>query len=179
MLLKSGSNPSLNLVGFPNLYWYGVQNQYRALVTDIYGPSLQQLLTFCGGKFSLKTVLLIIDQILDRIEWVHSKSLTYNDICPQNFLVGLKQKADKIFMVDFGNCKKFLDDKNKHIEFSSDKNPFPSDIRFKSVHAHIKKSKSVRQLDLSRRDDLESLGYMIIYLLNGQLPWDQIEEDEI
>lgn len=97
------------------MYWYGVEHDYRVLITDVYGPSLQQLLTYCGGKFSLKTVLLILDQLLDRIEWVHSKNLTYNDICPENFLVGLKEKADKIFIVDFGNCKKFVDEKNKHI----------------------------------------------------------------
>jgi hypothetical protein len=61
-------------------------------------------------------------------------------VCPENFLVGLKEKADKIFMVDFGNCKKYVDDKNNHIELSDDKHPFPSDMRFKSVHSHILKS---------------------------------------
>lgn len=46
------------------MYWYGVENDYNALVTDIYGPSLEQLMKFCGGRFSLKTVLLVMDQIL-------------------------------------------------------------------------------------------------------------------
>jgi hypothetical protein len=54
-------------VGIPNLYWFGVENNYRALVTDILGPSLEQLLKFCKGVFTLKTVLLLIDQIMDRI----------------------------------------------------------------------------------------------------------------
>lgn len=110
---------------------------------------------------------------MDRIEWVHSKKLTYNDICPENFLVGLKEKADKIFMIDFGNCKKYVDDKSKHIELGIDKQPFKSDVRFKSVHAHIKKSSHDLNIDLSRRDDLESLGYMMIYLLKGKLPWEE------
>lgn len=91
----------------------------------------------------MKTVLLIADQLLDRIEWVHSKKLTYNDMCPENFLVGLKEKADKIFIVDFGNCKKYIDDKSKHIELGDDKKPFESDLRFKSVHSHIHKSKTL------------------------------------
>lgn len=62
-------------------------------------------------------------------------------MCPENFLVGLKEKADKIFIVDFGNCKKYIDDKSKHIELGDDKKPFESDLRFKSVHSHIHKSK--------------------------------------
>lgn len=95
--------------GIPNLYWYGIEHNYRALVTDIFGPSLDQLLKYCNGTFSLKTVLLIADQILDRIEWIHSKGLVYNNIDPTNFVVGLGEKQDKIFVIDFGNCQKYLD----------------------------------------------------------------------
>lgn len=75
----------------------------------MYGPSLEHLLKFCDGKFTLKTTLLIMDQLIDRIQWVHSKNLVYNDIDSSNFLVGLGKKADKIFLVDFGNCRKFVD----------------------------------------------------------------------
>ena len=101
-------------VGISHLHWYGVEHNYRALVTDIYGPSLEHLLRFCDGKFSLKTTLLIVDQLIDRIQWIHSKNLAYNDIDPQNLLVGLGKKADKIFFVDFGNCRKFVDEENNH-----------------------------------------------------------------
>ena len=79
-------------------------------MTDNFGPSLDQLLKYCKGTFSLKTVLLIADQILDRIEWIHSKGLVYNNIDPTNFVVGLGEKQDKIFVVDFGNCQKYLDE---------------------------------------------------------------------
>jgi serine/threonine protein kinase len=91
------------------LYWYGVQHNYHALVADVYGPSLENLLKFCYGKFTLKTTLLIMDQLVDRIQWIHSKNLVYNDIDSENFLVGLGKKADKIFIVDFGNSRKFVD----------------------------------------------------------------------
>ena len=67
-------------IGFPTLYWYGVEHSYCALVTENYGPSLEQLLKYCKGSFTLKIVLLIADQVLDRIEWVHSKGLIYNDV---------------------------------------------------------------------------------------------------
>lgn len=86
-------------------------------MTDIYGLSLEQLLRYCKGTFTLKTVLLIADQILERIEWVHSKGLVYNDIEPDNFLVGLAERQDKIFMVDFGSCQKYLDQEGKHLKF--------------------------------------------------------------
>lgn len=104
-------------VGIPNLYWYGIENNYRTLVTDIYGPSLEQLLRYCKGAFSLKTVLLIAEQVLERVEWVHSKGLVYNDIDPENFLVGLGAQQDKIFMVDFGSCQRYLDAENQHLKF--------------------------------------------------------------
>ena len=67
--------------------------------------------------FSLKTVLLAADQLLERIEWVHSKGLVYNDIEPENFLVGLGDKQDKIFMIDFGSCQKYLNQEGQHLKF--------------------------------------------------------------
>ena len=73
-------------------------------MTDVFGPSLGQLLKYCQGSFTLKTVLLIADQIFDRIEWIHSKGLVYNNVDPANFVVGLGEKQDKIFVVDLGNC---------------------------------------------------------------------------
>ncbi|MCL4116647.1 UNVERIFIED_CONTAM: hypothetical protein GTU68_055996, partial [Idotea baltica] len=106
-----------NSVGIPALCWYGIENNYRALITDVYGPSLKQLMQFCGGKFTLKTTLLVVDQLIDRINWVHQKKFIYNDIDPENFLVGLREQADKIFMVDFGSCKKYLDENDNHIVF--------------------------------------------------------------
>lgn len=104
-------------VGIPNLYWYGIENNYRTLVTDVYGPSLEQLLKYCKGTFTLKTVLMIADQLLDRIEWVHSKGIIYNDIEPDNFLVGLGEKQDKIFLIDFGSCQKYQEANGQHLKF--------------------------------------------------------------
>lgn len=72
---------------------------------------------FCEGKFSLKTVLLIADQVMDRLQWVHSKNLVYGDLDTENLLVGLKEKADKIFLVDYGSCRKFVDGDQNHVGF--------------------------------------------------------------
>lgn len=67
-------------------------------------------MTYCEGKFSLKTALMIADQLIDRIQWMHSKGLVYNDVDSENFLVGLGNKADKVFVIDLGNCRRFIDD---------------------------------------------------------------------
>lgn len=90
-----------NVVGVPNLYWYGKQHDYAALVIDVLGPSLADLLKYCNGKFSLKTVLMIADQVVDRLESIHKKHLVYRDIKPANFLIGMGPKTDKIYIVDF------------------------------------------------------------------------------
>ena len=127
--------------GIPNLYWYGIEHNYRALVIDNLGPSLEQLLKYCNGVFTLKTVLLLADQILDRIEWVHSKGLVYNNIDPGNFVVGLGEKQDKIFLVDFGSCQKFVDENGSHKTFGGEEMEFKWNRRFRSINSHIKKSK--------------------------------------
>lgn len=127
--------------GVPNLYWYGIEHNYRALVTDFLGPSLDQLLKYCKGAFSLKTVLLIADQILDRIEWIHSKGLVYNNIDPSKFVVGLEEKQDKIFVIDFGNCQKYLDEDGNHFSFQNETASLNWNPCYRSINSHINKSK--------------------------------------
>src|SRR5690349_10141973 len=106
------------------------------MVTDIYGPSLADLLKYCKHKFSLKTTLIIADQLLERLEWIHSKNLVYNDIDPENFLVGLLKKADKIFVVDYGNCRKFVDEEENHYFIGKEENKVKNNVRFRSLHQH-------------------------------------------
>ncbi len=101
------------------MYWYGIENNLKVIVTDIFGPSLEQLLKYCKGTFTLKTILLIADQILDRIEWIHSKGLVYNNVEPDNFVVGLGEKQDKIFVVDYRNCQKYLGEEGHHIDLEN------------------------------------------------------------
>lgn len=95
--------------GVPNLYWHGKEHDYSALVIDVLGPTLADLLRYCSGKFSLKTVLMITDQIIDRLESIHSKKLVYRDIKPANFLIGMGPKTDKIYIIDFELAEKFVD----------------------------------------------------------------------
>jgi hypothetical protein len=86
----------------------------------------------------------------------------------------LGKKADKIFVVDFGNCRKFVDEENNHYFIGKEPQPLKNNLRFRSIHSHIGKSIFLPNLETSRRDDLESLGYLMIYFLKGALPWDDV-----
>lgn len=150
--------------GIPNVRWFGVEGDYNVLVMDLLGPSLEDLFNFCSRKLCLKSVLMLADQMINRVEFVHSKSFLHRDIKPDNFLMGLGRRANQVYIIDFGLAKKYRDTStHQHIPYRENKN-LTGTARYASMNTHL-------GIEQSRRDDLESLGYVLMYFLRGSLPW--------
>ena len=150
-------------LGVPRIYWYGVEGDYNVMVFELLGPSLEDLFRFCNRKFSLKTTLMLADQMISRVEYMHLKGFIHRDIKPDNFLIGFGKQANQVHIIDFGLAKKYRGLKKKqHIPYRENKG-FTGTARYASIRAQ-------QGIEQSRRDDLEAVGYMLIYF-NGSLPW--------
>ncbi|KMZ74817.1 putative Casein kinase [Zostera marina] len=157
MILQGGT-------GIPHLWWYGVEGDFNAMVIDLLGPSLEDLFNYCNRKLSLKTVLMLADQLINRVEYMHNRGFLHRDIKPDNFLMGLGRKASQVYIIDYGLAKRYKDlQTHKHIAYRENKN-LTGTARYASVNTHL-------GIEQSRRDDIESLGYVLMYFLRGSLPW--------
>lgn len=158
----------------PTVHWYGSMSfggeSKHVMVMKYLGNSLEYLLhNICGGRFSVKTTLMLGVQMLDLMTRLHGSSYIHRDIKPDNFLVGIGPEKSQIFLIDFGLAKRFKSVDRVHIKKYEGKKLIGT-ARYASINSH-------KGVELSRRDDLESLGYLLIYFINGRLPWQNIPAD--
>lgn len=111
-----------NVEGFAKIYSYGTQDTFNFMTMELMGPSLSDMLQFCADKFSLKTTLMIADQLLRRFEYMHEMCFVHRDVKPDNFLMGLMEKTSILHVVDMGLAKRFYDSSiGEHIPYRDDK----------------------------------------------------------
>jgi serine/threonine protein kinase len=137
----------------------------KIMIMDLLGPSLESIL--CKNKkFTIKSIILIAIQLINTMKYIHDRGYIHRDIKPDNFVIDNKN-GEKIYCIDFGLAKKYVKRNNEHISFAKN-NKFCGTARYASIAAH----KGYTQ---SRKDDLEAIGYMLIYLFRGKLPWEGIK----
>ena len=170
-------------VGIPQYYSSYFYKGSSVLAQTLLGENLESLFQKCGKRFSLKTTYMLADQMISRIEALHKKNFVHRDITPTNFMIGRafnhQKKAEKVnyensnqsntvFIIDFGLTTEYRNPFNQeHIPMQEEK-PFLGTARYASVNVHMGK-------EVSRRDDLESLAYILIYFAKGSLPWQGIK----
>ncbi|KAK1256195.1 hypothetical protein MKX07_008454 [Trichoderma sp. CBMAI-0711] len=135
---------------------------FEYMVCELLGATLQNLFFRCGNKFSLKTTLMLADQLITRLEAFHSRNLLHRDVKPDNFAMGFgAEKGKTVYILDFGLVGDFLNDGKTVLAPSYS---FCGSYYWAAISAHLDRSQSPK-------DDLESLAYMLIYFARGSLPW--------
>ena len=131
---------------------------------ELLGQSLENLFQAQNKSFSIKTACMLGIQMIDRIEYIHSRKIIHRDIKPDNFVIGKGLKSHIVYVLDFGLSKKYWSSSHKcHIPFCRGKK-LTGTARYASINA-------LSGCEQSRRDDLESIGYIIMYFIRGSLPW--------
>ena len=151
--------------GFPHISSFIKGENFSYLVMSYLGENLESLKKKMNNKFSLKTVLMIGYQLMERIENMHEKNFLHRDIKPENFVIGSGENYKTIYLIDFGLSKSYIES-NEHIPYRDHKGMVGT-ARYASINTHL-------GIEQSRRDDLEAIGYILIYFVMGRLPWQNI-----
>lgn len=153
--------------GVPRVHYKGRQGDYYIMVMDILGPSLWDVWNNNSHTMSIEMVACIAIEAISILEKMHSRGYVHGDVKPENFLLGPPGTPDekRLFLVDLGLATRWRDSTTgRHVEYDQRPDVFRGTVRYASVHAHLGRT-------CSRRDDLESLAYTLVFLIRGRLPW--------
>ncbi|RAO71504.1 uncharacterized protein BHQ10_007516 [Talaromyces amestolkiae] len=157
-------NRLAHIVGIPFVRWFGTDDNHRVMVMNHLGPNLEELLQQCDGTFTLRTVLSLADQLIPLIESFHSERYIHRDIRPESIFVGSGIHDPQVYLTNLGLAKRYCDPKSgAHIAESEGK-ALVGTVYYASLHVHDGKGHA-------RRDDMESLGFVLLRLMRGSLPW--------
>ena len=172
----------------PKIYkFYPSLDSPSFLIEELLGSSVDTIFKMCQRKFTIMSTLIIIQQILHIIQKLHEKGIIHRNLNPTKFLFGKEETTDilmskiikseininpesQLYLIDYAEAKFFvkdnnLDYNNNHIKFNDKIRDFSfTNKNFCSIWAELK-------MEQSRRDDLYSIFYIMIYLLSGKLPW--------
>lgn len=150
--------------GIPNIHWFGVETNFNVLVVDLLGPSLEDWFNVCNRLFKPYTVMLLGEEMVNRIEYMHTRHFIHRDIKPDNFLTGRGMRVRTVYVIDFGLSKRYRHPKTRqHMPYREGKS-LTGTPRYASINNHL-------GVEQSRRDDMESIGYVLVYFAKGSLPW--------
>ena len=151
----------------PTVKSYGFTSSYNILVMQLLGRDLEHHFKK-RKKFSVKTVCMLGFQMINILENIHEKHILHRDIKPENFVMGLNHNSKIVYLIDFGLAKKYRS-MSTLIQYPLTlKKKITGTARYASINA-------LKGYEHSRRDELESLGYIFIYFLKGKLPWQNIK----
>ena len=160
----------MNYLKGPNIPYvnsFGSNSNYNILVMQLLGKSLGNI--FEEKKvFSVKTVSMLGYQFVSLLEYIHNRHIIHRDIKPDNFVMGLNDLSQYVYIIDFGLAKKFRSSRTLEQFPFVNRRKITGTARYASINA-------LRGYEQSRRDDLEAIGYVLVYFLKGKLPWMGIE----
>ncbi|CAD8064004.1 unnamed protein product [Paramecium sonneborni] len=156
--------------GFPQIKFYGQERGFTYCIMQMLGKNLEQIYKALGNAMKLATVLRLATQMIERIEIMHENRFLHRDIKPDNFVIDGPNNPKLLYLIDFGLSKYYINKKGDHI-VQVKKTGLIGTARYASVTAH-------EEMEQSRRDDLESIGYVLIYLATGYLPWMNLQIDK-